>query len=106
MDISAGQLRAARALLDLSQQELAAKVGLHINALIRWERGLSRPHTRTNQRMLALFAEMGIVPLAGDGVARSSNMWKVRTYEGVGFIRDVCEDIIANIGFKGDHSMV
>ena len=106
MEITAGQLRAARALLDLSQQELAAKIGLHINALIRWERGTSRPHARTNQRMLALLVEMSITLLPGDGVARASNMWKIHTYEGIGFLRDVFEDTVAHVGFRGEALVV
>ena len=106
MELSAAQIRAARALLDWSQHQLADKVGLHINALIRWERGTSRPHFKNNQRMLALFSEMGIEPLPGDGVSRSNAMWKIRTFEGVGFLRDVLEDVIANVGYKGEHLIV
>lgn len=38
-----GNMRAERARLGLTATEVAEKVGVHVNALLRWEKGESEP---------------------------------------------------------------
>lgn len=106
MDITPGQLRAARAMLDLSQQQLATLAGMHINALIRWESGQSKPRISTTERMAAVLTKMGLKLLPGEGVARTGSTWSIQTVDGSNFLSDIVSDLLAHIGFKGENLMV
>jgi DNA-binding transcriptional regulator YiaG len=45
--------------LDLSQRAFAAKVGVSLNTVWRWERGLHRPRFLANVRLRELQRELG-----------------------------------------------
>ncbi|WP_441255786.1 helix-turn-helix domain-containing protein [Tardiphaga sp. 285_C5_N1_2] len=56
--ITSAQLRAARAWLDWSQEELAAKAGISKRAVVRYESGTSVSHAETSTSLrTALEAE-------------------------------------------------
>jgi transcriptional regulator with XRE-family HTH domain len=71
--ITADQIRAARALLDWTLQDLAARVGIAAGNLGKIERKESSPSQRTVGRILTIFTAAGIEFLPDDGVKRSNS---------------------------------
>ena len=58
--ISAAQLRAARAWLEISQDELAVKAGVGRRAIADYERGARLPHGRTLERLRVALESLGV----------------------------------------------
>jgi transcriptional regulator with XRE-family HTH domain len=58
--ISAAQLRAARAWLEISQDELAAKAGVGRRAIADFERGARMPYDRTLQQLRIALEALGV----------------------------------------------
>jgi len=58
--LSAAQLRAARAWLEISQDELAAKAGVGRRAIADYERGARLPHGRTLQSLQVALEALGV----------------------------------------------
>ncbi|HVA06850.1 MAG TPA: helix-turn-helix transcriptional regulator, partial [Acidimicrobiales bacterium] len=56
-----GLLRAVRSQLELTQQELAARLGVSFATVNRWEGGASTPQKGAMERITALAAELGVV---------------------------------------------
>ena len=56
-------LRAVRAKLDLTQQQLAQRLGVSFASVNRWEGGASRPQKAAREAIAALAREAGIDPL-------------------------------------------
>src|SRR2546423_6200822 len=56
-----GLLRAIRSQLDLTQEELAARLGVSFATVNRWEGGTSTPQKAAMERITALAAELGVV---------------------------------------------
>lgn len=59
--ISAAQCRAARALIEISQDDLATESGVSKATITDFERGLRTPQKRTLRTLLATFESLGIV---------------------------------------------
>jgi type I restriction enzyme M protein len=60
-------LRAIRAQLDLTQEQLAERLGVSFATVNRWEGGLSKPQRAAREAILALAREVGAVEIPGDG---------------------------------------
>lgn len=60
-------LRAIRATLDLTQEQLAERLGVSVASVIRWEGGGNQPQKAAREAILALARETGIEP--GEGSA-------------------------------------
>ncbi|MGM4963075.1 helix-turn-helix domain-containing protein [Tardiphaga sp. 1201_B9_N1_1] len=58
--ITSAQLRAARAWLNWSQEELAAKAGISKRAVVRYEGGASVPHAETSMSLRAALEAAGL----------------------------------------------
>jgi DNA-binding XRE family transcriptional regulator len=58
--ISAAQLRAARAWLEISQDDLAAKAGVGRRAIADFERGARAPYERTLEQLQLAVQTLGI----------------------------------------------
>jgi len=58
--ISAAQLRAARAWLELSQDDLAARANVGRRAIADFERGARLPYDRTLDQIRAAVEELGV----------------------------------------------
>jgi transcriptional regulator with XRE-family HTH domain len=67
MSLTAGQCRAARALLNWSQAELVVRSGVSQAALANFERGASTPYPRTLRDLVETFEKAGIEFLADEG---------------------------------------
>ena len=56
-----GLLRAIRSHADLTQEELASRLGVSFATVNRWEGGISTPQRAAMERITALAAELGVV---------------------------------------------
>lgn len=65
--ISAAQIRAARALLDWSQRDLAALCGISQPGLANIERGVSDPRVSTLKRIQEALEDAGVEFISEDG---------------------------------------
>ena len=63
------QLRAARALLGWSQQDLAKASGVHINSINAFENGLSDPKQSTLIKLRGTLFRAGIIFIDADSIA-------------------------------------
>jgi transcriptional regulator with XRE-family HTH domain len=77
---SAAQIRAARALLGWSREDLASATGLTSEGLNKIERGISTPQRASAERIMRAFIGKGIVFTDDDGVKRQSA--SVQVYKG------------------------
>jgi transcriptional regulator with XRE-family HTH domain len=77
---SPAQIRAARALLGWSREDLATAAGLTPEGLMKIERGVSTPQRGTAEKISRAFIDQGIVFTDDDGLKRQSS--SVQTYKG------------------------
>ena len=70
MEISSAQCRAARGLLNWTQGELAAKVGVAVKTIRDFETGRRKPHGLSRAAIKQALEQAGIEFLDGDGVRR------------------------------------
>lgn len=77
------QIRAARALLDWSQSDLAERAGLSQTGIARIENGTNHPNSQTLKKIEAAFDYADIEFLDTSGVRKRENYFRVLTgYEG------------------------
>ena len=72
MEISPAQCRAARALLNWTQGQLADKVGVAAKTIYNFENELRSPHNLSRASIKQAFEQAGIEFLLNDGVRRRS----------------------------------
>lgn len=90
--LRAGQIKAARALLGWSQEELAQASGLAVNTIRNIEMGAISPRLTTNSLIRQVIEEAGLEFTDGEGVKRRSD--DVRLYQGA----DAGEAFFASLG--------
>lgn len=91
MTIIAEQIRAARAILDWSRDDLATATGLSADTVRRIESGSLQPRASTVAAIRAAFERRGIEFLPNNGVARHDNT--VSVLEGSGYLVKLFDDI-------------
>lgn len=64
--ITAAQCRAARALLDWKQSDLAERAGIGLSTIQDFEAGRHSPYQRTLDRIVRTFADAGVEFTNGD----------------------------------------
>jgi transcriptional regulator with XRE-family HTH domain len=82
MTVSIEQIRAARALLGLSQKELAEKAGISLNSLNNIERGVASPRQGSIDSIRFALEEEGIEFLEGNGVRPKGERLEIEKIEG------------------------
>lgn len=104
--ISISQIRAARALLDWTQEELAKKSGLSLRALNSIERGLSVPRLDTLRFIGETFEKENIEFWENDGVRRKTEKLDVVKFEGAHYLDQHSLDIIQEIRTPGSEILL
>lgn len=89
--MTASQLRAARALLDVSQSDIAGAIGVSPNTISNIEKGTSNPAHDTLVRLQGYFETQGIELTENEGVRKKAGAVAVyRGHEGfIQFRKDV-----------------
>ncbi len=94
MIITAAQCRAARALLDWSQPDLAKQSGVHVQTISNFEHGNGSPTSKTLGTIKQIFESAGVEFLDHDGVSRKSS--EIESYKGrTGFLNFIMDVYIA-----------
>ncbi len=91
------QLRAARALANVSQHELARRSGISRNALNNFERHKACPRVETLKILKQTLALYGVECLENEGVRKTAERFDVERFEGTGYLRRLNDDIRSRI---------
>ena len=91
MAISGRQIRAARALLDLSREELAQRCGITMITIRNMESEAVEPQGKTLAAILGVFDREGVEFQADDGVCMRKH--QMRTYSGKSGYRQLIDHI-------------
>ena len=97
--ITPDQIRAARALKNWSQSELAERVGMAVPSIANIELGKQKPSATTLERIAATFSLSGITFTEGEGVRKSQG--EVTMLEGPEGFREFLDDLVATAGSEG-----
>jgi len=92
--ISSDQIRAARALLNLSQQDLAAKAGITAKLLNDIEAGSARPRSGHLVVIKNALENLGIEFLDGSGIRRKGEALDIERIEGSDLLQHFYADIL------------
>ena len=84
------QIRAARALLDWSQTDLAEKAGLSQTGIARLENGTHQPNQTTLDKIHAAFLSSGL-EFIQDGVRKTRD--RLLTFEGTSAMQNLLDDV-------------
>lgn len=93
------QIRAARALLDWSQSDLAEYAGLSQTGIARIENGTNQPNTTTLNKIKAAFENADIEFLGENGLRRKTG--EVRIHRGENGFRAFMDDVYTVISEQG-----
>jgi transcriptional regulator with XRE-family HTH domain len=97
--ISPAQCRAARALLNWSQPDLAEKCDMHVQTISNFENETSTPSKTTIQKIESVITSNGILLTEDDGIKRISS--KIKEYKGREGFRAFMNDIYDTMSPKG-----
>jgi len=97
--INAGQIRAARAMLDWPTSKLAEKTSLTVNGINKIERGHVIAQRDTIERIQAVFEKAGVEFLPGSGIRRKDQM--VVSYEGIDYRKNLLRDVYETLRNTG-----
>ncbi len=93
------QIRAARALLNWSQSDLAERAGLSQTGIARIESGVNQPNLQTMERIETALRLAGIDFMGDHGVDRRSNT--LLTLSGQSGLRQLYDDIYMALKYEG-----
>jgi transcriptional regulator with XRE-family HTH domain len=93
------QIRAARALLDWSQSDLADNAGLSQTGIARIENGTNKPNSNTLEKIKAAFDDADIEFLGDSGVKKRTD--EVKIYRGSDGFKSFMDDLYETIKEKG-----
>ncbi len=91
--ITIEQIRAARGLLNISQQQLAKKTGFSFATLNKIERGIVKPRMHTLQIIRHAFEMEGIEFIGSSGLQRREELFEFKRFEGEDIGAFTIEDI-------------
>jgi transcriptional regulator with XRE-family HTH domain len=91
--ISPAQIRAARALIGWSQQDVAETVRMTSAALSRLESGQTKGRAKTLERLEDIFVQAGVEFLSGDGVRLRQKSVGIVQHDGPDSIQKMQDDI-------------
>lgn len=102
--ISSSQCRAARALLDMKQAELAEQAGISSPALGRFESGESEPRPSTLRALRDVLERAGIDFLDDDGIKRRTDT--ILSLKGKDANRRMLDDIYQTLRHSGGEVLI
>lgn len=93
--ITAKQIRAARALLDWKQSDLAKRSGLSLPAINAIERNAGSPRLTTLATIQRTLGNAGVTFLDNDGVCLPHEIFDIRAFQGDDFIARLNDDLFS-----------
>ena len=93
------QIRAARALLDWSQSDLADHAGLSQTGIARIENGTNKPNSNTLNKILTAFEIADIEFIGTTGVRKKTG--EIKTLKGEEGFRSFMDDVYETAKTKG-----
>lgn len=103
--IQPAQCRAARALLNWSQPDLAERSGITVNPIISFEKDRdAKPAARTMRRIVHAFDLAGIAFTENEGVEWRNNL--ITVLEGENAVIDMMDDIYHTLKDKGGEVLI
>jgi transcriptional regulator with XRE-family HTH domain len=97
--IHAGQIKAARAMLDWSQEDLAQATGLAINTIRNLEAGAISPRSATNDLIRQAIEKAGLEFIEREGVRRRLD--EIQIHQGVNGCEAFFDDLRQTVHKKG-----
>lgn len=97
--LTAQQIRAARSILDWSQEELAEIADLSVATVRKLELGHVSPRGRTTSFLRKTLEDAGLEFLEFNGVRQKPN--EIKIYEGPEGVRDFFDDVYQTVSRKG-----
>lgn len=88
------QLKAARALLDWTQADLAKAAGIHLNVINNLERGMSDPRRQTVERLQKVLTGQGIIFIGSSGVELKREAVGITKHQGNDCFAQLVDDIL------------
>lgn len=104
--ISIDQIKAARALLNLKQSDIAKTAGLSLTSLNNIERGVTSPRVTTLKSIKAALEQSGVEFISQDGVRRRQEEFNVEIVEGKEVVKKWLHDIIETISIHGGDTVM
>lgn len=98
------QIRAARALLNWSQGDLADRAGLSQTGVARIESGINMPNSSTLDKITSAFDDAGIEFIADRGVERRRG--DIRMYQGQDGFHKFYDDIYETVKISGGEILI
>ncbi len=95
--ITTSQIKAARALLDWTQADLAKASGMHLNVINNIERGTTNPRHGTLEKLQTALEAQGIALIASRGVELKKDTVTTIKHEGDAFLRALTDDMLSVI---------
>lgn len=96
------QLKAARALLDWTQQDLAKAAGVHLNVINNIERATTNPRQQTLEKLRRALEENGVAFIGTRGVELKREAVTVLKWEGEKFLATLVDDILRHVRGASD----
>jgi len=93
--ITPAQIKAARALLDWKQSDLAEASGLSLPSINNIERAIGSPRVDTMQALQTALENAGIQFTSGRGVALRDEIFEMHKHEGPGFVDALNTDMFS-----------
>lgn len=93
--ISPEQIRAARALLNWKQSDLARESGLSLPSINNIERAIGSPRVDTLRAIAVTLENAGIEFIGNQGVCRRDEVFEFHKYEGDDFVEKQNDDLFA-----------
>ena len=104
--ITPQQIKAARALLDWKQSDLATASGLSLPSVNNIERATGSPRTDTMEALQGAMEDAGIEFMSGQGVRLKEEIFDVFKYEGDDFIEKQNDDLFACMQGAADEALM
>jgi transcriptional regulator with XRE-family HTH domain len=94
MTITAEQIRAARALLNWKQSDLAEKSGLSLPSINNIERQIGSPRLSTLETIRNALQGAGIEFIGSNGVQKHNEVFEMKEFQGDDFIERLNDDLL------------
>lgn len=104
--ITVDQIKAARALLNLKQSEVAEAAHISLTSFNNIERGVTSPRVSTLKAIREALENAGAEFIANDGVCRQRDTFNVDIFEGKDVVKNYLQDILKTLHDGGTFMVI